>query len=396
MIPATLFEARNALAEFVPRAAHFYAKERNFDRGPQNRNNVSLLSAAIQRRILTEKEVIQEVLKKHSFEASEKFLQEVLWRSYWKSWLELRPSVWTVYQKLSGNLVPSEIHSKALAAQTGIRCFDEWRKELRETGYLHNHARMWFASIWIFTLNLPWFLGAQLFEKELLDFDPASNTLSWRWVAGLHTPGKNYLARAENIKTFTEGRFNPEGQLQEKIEPPNFKVPPLELNPEGALPASPPKGNWGLLVHSEDLSLEQTEFSDWPFKQIAVFRDSRPKSPQVQAFEDRAFQDAEKRLREKFPCPMDSLSKEEKLCEWVERNQLDGICLIKPWQGPLLGLLNLPLPLQTFRRAYDIPFMGKARSGFFSFKEEMKERISHYAVEKESSLEKLCLMSLKK
>ena len=67
-------------------------------------------------------------------------------------------------------------------------------KELKETNYLHNHARMWFASIWIFTLDLPWQLGAEFFMKHLYDGDAASNTLGWRWVAGIQTQGKNYLA----------------------------------------------------------------------------------------------------------------------------------------------------------------------------------------------------------
>ncbi|MCK7502530.1 MAG: hypothetical protein MZW92_81430 [Comamonadaceae bacterium] len=72
---------------------------------------------------------------------------------------------------------------------------------------LHNHARLWFASLWIFTLELPWALGADFFLRHLLDGDPASNTLSWRWVVGLQTPGKIYLARADNIARFTAGRF---------------------------------------------------------------------------------------------------------------------------------------------------------------------------------------------
>ena len=94
---------------------------------------------------------------------------------------------------------------------TGIDCFDAWARELVATGYLHNHARMWFASIWIFTLRLPWELGADFFLRHLIDGDPASNTLSWRWVAGLQTAGKTYLATAENIARFTGGRFAPQG-----------------------------------------------------------------------------------------------------------------------------------------------------------------------------------------
>ncbi len=103
---------------------------------------------------------------------------------------------------------------RQLSGSTGIDCFDHWAQELADTGYLHNHARMWFASIWIFTLELPWQLGADFFLTRLLDADPAANTLSWRWVAGLHTPGKHYLARASNIEKFTLGRFNPHRPAQ--------------------------------------------------------------------------------------------------------------------------------------------------------------------------------------
>ncbi len=87
-------------------------------------------------------------------------------------------------------------------------------------GYLHNHARMWFASIWIFTLRLPWVLGADFFMRHLCDGDPASNTLSWRWVAGLHTRGKTYLARASNIATYTGGRFTPQDHDLAAFAPP--------------------------------------------------------------------------------------------------------------------------------------------------------------------------------
>ena len=79
----------------------------------------------------------------------------------------------------------------AVTGSTGIDGFDDWARELTHTGWLHNHARMWFAFIWIFTLELPWALGADFFLRHLVDGDPASNTLSWRWVAGLYTRAKS-------------------------------------------------------------------------------------------------------------------------------------------------------------------------------------------------------------
>jgi deoxyribodipyrimidine photo-lyase len=80
---------------------------------------------------------------------------------------------------------PTQPLGGATFGRTGIACFDQWTGELLETGYLHNHARVWFSSIWIFTLRLPWKLGADFFIRFLNDGDSASNTLSWRWVAGL-------------------------------------------------------------------------------------------------------------------------------------------------------------------------------------------------------------------
>jgi deoxyribodipyrimidine photo-lyase len=129
---------------------------------------------------------------------------------------------------------------------------DAWAEELVETGYLHNHARMWFASIWIFTLQLPWELGADFFLRHLLDGDPAANTCSWRWVGGLQTPGKTYLARRDNIAAFTGGRFSPAGLAAQAAALPSGPQPPRVALPAGdALEPAPAQG---LLLTEDDLS----------------------------------------------------------------------------------------------------------------------------------------------
>ena len=183
-----------------------YAKKRNFDYGYSNNHHVSGLSKYISHRILSEYELIRDVLLNHSYQKVEKFIQEIFWRIYWKGWLETRPSVWADFVELPLNYNDKQLDA-ALAGQTGIQCFDSWVNELIRTNYLHNHSRMWFASIWIFTLGLPWQLGARFFLKHLIDGDAASNTLSWRWVAGLQTKGKQYRANSQNIETYTKGRF---------------------------------------------------------------------------------------------------------------------------------------------------------------------------------------------
>ena len=184
------------LDDFVAEAVCRYARMRNVDRGPGAPAHVSQLSPHVRHRLVLQSELIEAALARHGFAKVEKFTQEVFWRSYWKGWLELRPSVWTRYrQALSEQLRAVEgggfaaAYARACEGRTGIDCFDAWIAELCATGYLHDHARMWFASIWVHTLGLPWELGADLFLHHLLHGDPASNTLSWRWVVGLQTAG---------------------------------------------------------------------------------------------------------------------------------------------------------------------------------------------------------------
>ena len=208
---STRAKAIEKLDRFVERNLSDYSKLRNFDFGPDKRSNVSCLSPYITHGVLNEVEIIKKSLAKYSFNKNEKFIQEVLWRTYWKGWLELRPSVWSDYI-ISLNSIREKYkedvnYLKAIEGKTNIECFDEWVKELKTHNYLHNHTRMWFASIWIFTLDLPWQLGAEFFLKHLYDGDAASNTLGWRWVAGIQTQGKHYLASEWNIKKFTNNKF---------------------------------------------------------------------------------------------------------------------------------------------------------------------------------------------
>lgn len=265
--PVTRAEALARLAAFLPHAGRAYAARRNLDEGPGMRTHVSGLSPAIRRRLLTEEEVARAAVGAHGFEAAEKFVAEVCWRTYWRGWLEARPAVWRRYlaevERLErqlatdGNLAAR--YAEAVSARTGIDAFDFWVRELVDTGYLHNHARMSFASIWCFTLRLPWQLGAAFFYRHLLDACPASNTLGWRWVAGLQTAGKCYLASAAAIRTTSMGRFSVEAPLARAALP--VVAEPL-VHPAGLAPLTPPDGEaaTGLFLHTEDLAAETL---DW-------------------------------------------------------------------------------------------------------------------------------------
>ena len=140
---------------FVPFMGQRYANRRNYDHGAGQHTAVSVLSPWIRRRLVTEQEVVAAAMEAHGPEAAEKFVEEVIWRSYFKGWLERRPQVWASYsQELLADLATLDRDrrlrrevDRAMDKQTGITCFDAWVEELLETGYLHNHARMWFASI---------------------------------------------------------------------------------------------------------------------------------------------------------------------------------------------------------------------------------------------------------
>ena len=226
-------KALESLEIFTNKDIVNYSSKRNYDFGPQNRKDISCLSPYITHRLISEYEVAKKVLSKHPYQKVEKFIQEIFWRVYWKGWLELRPKVWTDFVEDLKNIENSSEYEKAIKGETNIDCFNDWIKELKENNYLHNHTRMWFASIWIFTLKLPWQKGAEFFLRELYDGDAASNTLSWRWVAGIQTKGKNYIAQNWNVNKFTNNKYK-DLKLNENPQPiidqREYKISPIKID----------------------------------------------------------------------------------------------------------------------------------------------------------------------
>jgi len=252
-------EALEVLENYVEKEISNYNSKRNFDFGPSKRENVSCLSPYITHRLITEYEVTKKVLSTYPHQKVEKYIQEIFWRVYWKGWLELRPKVWSDFIEDLKTIEENENYQKAINAQTDIQCFNDWVQELKENNYLHNHTRMWFASIWIFTLNLPWQKGAEFFMKHLLDGDAASNTLSWRWVAGLQTKGKHYVAQAWNISKFTNNKYQ-KVELNENALPltdtREYKLKAPEISKEDI-------GSDTLLFFENDLNIESLKLKKY-------------------------------------------------------------------------------------------------------------------------------------
>ena len=160
---------------------------------------------------------------------------------------------------------------------------------------------MWFASIWIFSLGLPWTLGADFFLRHLVDGDPASNTLSWRWVAGLHTRGKTYAARAENIARYTEGRFHPQG-LNEHLR---SRWTSRTSAPRAPCPAPTPRprATWRSCCTWTTCTPKACRSAAPAWSAIATLQASVPDAdPTVAAFDEASLADALARAEAHFGC----------------------------------------------------------------------------------------------
>ena len=354
-----------------------YSKLRNFDYGPQNRMNTSCLSPFITHGVINETEVIKKSLKKYSFSKNEKFIQEVLWRTYWKGWLELRPNVWTDYLaellKLRKDFKNKTNYLEAIEGKTNIECFNEWVNELKKYNYLHNHTRMWFASIWIFTLNLPWQLGAEFFMQHLYDGDPASNTLGWRWVAGVQTYGKHYLATEWNIQKFTNNRFNKIKLNENALPIVSEKTYPV-IKKELSNPETFEEKN--LLIFDNNLSFEYSDFVNKRFKKIILVENKDrfiKLSEKVLTFKSQLIEDQKQRLMEKsIDCEVININKVKDISEEI-------FCLY-PTVGENLDWINKnnKKNIKFLYRKLDQNSWQYCNKGFFNFKNYIPKIISTF------------------
>ncbi len=377
------------LRAFTPLMGRRYAATRNYDFGSSDRSNVSALSAHVRHRLITEEELVAAAVETHGLQAAEKFVQEVCWRTYWKGWLEARPSVWRDYvtglnrdlKLLALNDDLRARYEAALAGQTGLECFDVWVNELLETGYLHNHARMWFASIWIYTLNLPWRLGADVFFRHLIDGDPASNTLSWRWVCGLHTADKTYLARASNINKYTGGRFQMQGNELASDAPPVGEADHPDVLPLPPNEQPDRDAKTLLVIHDEDGRVEDGRFDALNLVGLVALpsyaaRSSLPIGERAKAFTDAAIEDALARANAHLSLQGQTLNAAQELIYAAQHSGATQIVMLRPHVGPLSDQIKAlkaqlraaGLTMIQVRRGWDISFYPHANRGFFKLK----------------------------
>ena len=383
--PNKLYSYQNSkvrLKEFVKSKLYQYKSKRNYDFGELDKNFVSGLSPAISRRIITEFEIIQEVKKQFNYKDVEKYIDEICWRTYWKGFLEHYPQIWHDYLNDIDDFkyFESNDYQNALNAKSEFNFFNTWVNELKSNGYLHNHTRMWFASIWIFELELPWQLGAHFFMQNLLDADPASNTLSWRWVAGLHTKGKFYRATPSNIRKFTNFRFPIENQFKNKINPilnvksyhkKKVDFPKFKQNNNTS-------ENHGIIFHEEDLSNYKVRENDFILIQRFHFNPYN-QNRTIEDFTNKAL----KSFTEKFSSyniTYFDWSHLETIKKWKDKNNIKSISISYPCVGKLKKPIAdaekyLGIKFDYYMHHWDRLFWTHSNRGFFKLKKHIKKNI---------------------
>jgi deoxyribodipyrimidine photo-lyase len=381
--PASRQGAFQRLEEFLAEGPRYAARRNHVLPGHPH---VSRLSAAIRHRLITEAEVVEATLRRYPFRAVEKFLQEVLWRSYWKGWLELRPQVWERYAATVQRKASDE---QARAVADGRSCsgiMNHFARELLETGYMHNHARMWWASYWIHHCGLRWELGADHFFRHLLDADPASNTLSWRWVAGLQTRGKTYLATAQNIGKYCApeilaaagGIGFEEGANARMVggeECEDDHILPLEELPHEYEPCGDERV--AVVLHDEDLSPENGPLAK--VRPTAVFQfvpetEEPLPAPRAEWLAE-ARTDAARRAKEHFGCEVRVCGSRADLVRECAEQGAARLLMMQPFVGPLRDELRglseelaaRGIELVRLRRKWDSVLLPHAARGFFPF-----------------------------
>ena len=376
--------ALDLLENFVVKKIKNYSSKRNYDFGDAENNFVSYLSPFIAKGILSEREIISRVLRDNSYLQTEKFIQEIFWRTYWRGWLELREKVWYDFIediKLLDNT--TENYVSAISAKTKIECFNNWVLELKETGYLHNHTRMWFASIWIFTLKIDWQLGAMFFYNHLIDADSASNTLSWRWIAGLQTKGKTYKAWDENIKKYTGSKYYPQNLLSKTAEslPDNRLYPPKDIQFNNSISNF---DNSGLIIFDENLTLNHLEHNNKKINNILLqnshFNPLGEDSSIKINFNRKSLKEYEEMILNNNSVQLDYIDFNknyvDQVNKWVKMHKIKLILFARPRVGIFKDIMNAILEKSIVKvsiidRKWDVMYWPHCKKGFFNFKKHI-------------------------
>ncbi len=233
---------------------------------------------------------------------------------------------------------------------------------------------MWFASIWIFTLGLPWQLGARFFMHHLFDGDAASNTLGWRWVAGVQTAGKHYLAHSSNISRYTDGRFGDDTlneDAESYIDSTNHNIIPID--PAGRMTRKFDT----LIVFDTDLHLDsENTYNDYESVLVICLNNDERSillSEPVLTFKRALITNFLARCQNASLCDPSHIMR--------IASTIEGVDVVYPFVGDNLDYLKrlqskAGVALHIRKRANDLHCWHYAQKGFFNFKRHIPSIIN--------------------
>ena len=172
---------------------------------------------------------IREVYK--TFRSKHDFIRQLIWRDFYAQVLFFYPRVLGHSMKPSYNKIKWHHNARWFKmwcdGTTGFPVIDAAMRELNQTGYMHNRARLLVSSFLIKTLLIDWKHGEKYFAKNLTDYDVASNNGNWQWTAGSGADSQPYF-RVFNPWRQTE-EYDPECNYIKKWIPELKDVPVKDI-----------------------------------------------------------------------------------------------------------------------------------------------------------------------
>ena len=320
--------------------------------------------------------------------------EALLWRFYCTGWLENYPQAWLAWRRLVQASLSGwqdrEDYQSAVSGNTGIELFDNWIQRLKESGSLNLQEAKCFASLWIYSLKLPWSLGADLFCRYSLDTDLAVHLINWRLVAGSQVKDEHFAVTAQELTDWF-GASTGLDKIVPSPVPPRFPSPPKLAHSIDypTLPGDSLGSDYAVLVTPDDLSLEELARKA-PQAKCVVLLDSSfglERSTLVRTFIDSAVGEAADRARKLLPSsPVVVLSDQggllaEQIQTSLSEYRVASMVYHQPavgeWQGRLLELARKDVGLRYFplQRAWDGRCLGLATKGFRNFQKLAPEAL---------------------
>ncbi len=182
--------------------------------------------------IVTAVETRAKAKSETAVESVQTWLDELIWREFYQSIIYHFPHVTKgsfrpVYDKIQWRNDPAEFEAWC-QGQTGYPIVDAAMRQLSQTGWMHNRARMIVASFLVKDLLIDWRWGEKWFMQQLVDGDPAANNGGWQWAAGTGTDAAPYFRIFNPVSQ--SKKFDPEGKYIREFVPELNGYPDKEIH----------------------------------------------------------------------------------------------------------------------------------------------------------------------